>query len=181
MTGNLHCLQNKTPYHQDVLLADGSISQSKYIGDVEMQLFDRRSQESTSIILKNCLYVPGFRNTLWSVIASNQQGHRIIFDLDKVIVYLHADQPSEKILHIAPPFSSSSTQSSRSLLPLSAHVAEEVIYTQEFHDELQSLSLTCYWLQKRNVLLELKSELPDHPDHPLVQDLYSSSYFHLDD
>jgi hypothetical protein len=78
MTGNLHCLQNKTPYHQDVLLADGSISQSQYIGDIEMQLFDRRSQQSTSIMLKNCLYVPGFRNTLWSVIASNQQGHRII-------------------------------------------------------------------------------------------------------
>jgi hypothetical protein len=32
MTGNLAALQNKTPYYQDILLADGSISQSQYIG-----------------------------------------------------------------------------------------------------------------------------------------------------
>ena len=81
MTGNIQYLRNKQPYYQDVILADGSLSQSKFIGDIEVRVFDRKTRQNTAILLKQCIFVPGFRSTLWSVRASNQQGHRIILIL----------------------------------------------------------------------------------------------------
>ena len=48
--------------------------------------------------------LPGFKNTLWSVPAFAQSGHRVIFEANLVRIVLNADQPDQKEIHIAPPF-----------------------------------------------------------------------------
>jgi hypothetical protein len=104
MTGNFDLLCNPTPHLTDVIIADGSISQSTHIGSVHVQVFCKYHQKDYTIELQNCLCVPGFRNTLWSVPAFAQSGHRIIFDANIVRIILNAEQPNQLEIHIAPPF-----------------------------------------------------------------------------
>jgi hypothetical protein len=104
MTGNFDLLCNPVPHLTDVIIADGSISQSTHIGSVHVQVYCKSHQKEYTIELQNCLCVPGFKNTLWSVPAFAQSGHRIIFDANIVRIILNIDQPHQLEIHIAPPF-----------------------------------------------------------------------------
>ena len=64
MTGNFDLLCNPVPHLTDVIIADGSISQSTHIGSVHVQVFCKYHQKEFTIELQNCLCVPGFKNTL---------------------------------------------------------------------------------------------------------------------
>jgi transposase InsO family protein len=177
MTGDSSKVVNKRPYRVDVFLADGSMTQSTHMGSIQVKVFDRLTRMHYFLKLKDCLLVPGFRSTLWSVSAFNAQGHVLTFDYDFVKVILNHKQPNETSLQIAPPFASSRNLNKKPLLPLVAYTAFHL--PPDLHAYLQQISLTAFWYEKRMLLLELKETL--NYNHPLIPDLSEHTYVHLPD
>ena len=104
MTGMFDILLDPQPHQVQVILADGSSTLATQQGTAEFTVYCKKHEKDFTIRLENCLYVPGFRNTLWSVPAFAENGHYILFRLNVVEVTLYAGQPEEITLHIPPPF-----------------------------------------------------------------------------
>ena len=105
MTGMFDILLNPRPHKVRVILADGSSKWSTHKGTAELTVYCKKRKKDFTIRLKNCLYLPDFRRTLWSVPAFVDKGrHHILFRKNLVKVKLYAGQPDETTLHITPPF-----------------------------------------------------------------------------
>ena len=136
-------------------------------------MFDKLTRKQYYLQLQDCLLVPGFKSTLWSVSAFNSQGHTLTFDYDFVKLTLNHKQANETTLHITPPFASGRNLNKRPMLPLVAYTAIEI--PTDLHNYLQQYPLTAYWYEKRMLLLEIRSTIT--PDQSLVPDMAPHTMF----
>ena len=106
MTGDPDALTNLEAHIGHVTLPDGSTVESPMRGILTMMLVDLRTGQSYKVPLKNTLYVPGLRQSLWSVGAYSKEGHSVVFEDNHVFVTIaYKDQDGRpktdgiKLLH----------------------------------------------------------------------------------
>jgi hypothetical protein len=100
ITGDLNNLYR--PYNSfiDIIIPDGSSSQSTKAGIMRVQCKCIKSGETYVIPLLNTFYIPGFNVNLWSVNAFNQAGHEFVFGLSTVRIIMHANTADEFHIHL---------------------------------------------------------------------------------
>ena len=123
MSGDKRVFTDLKPYNAGVLIADGTISQATHRGTIHVKVFDQKTQKYQIIPLKNSLYVPGFKYTLWSVVQFDNEGHGFTFGHKKVKLALNLDTPEEQIIILPPPFAFSPKNTTVSQLAHGAMMA----------------------------------------------------------